>query len=118
YNLYHYDSGGNLVTNMSSQVEIYDINTQTYTTACLFQPAAGYNYHFRAVLKNNEILFFNGSSSTNKFDIYNLSTGEWSVGVLPFSVSIATVVSLNNTVYMTAPIVNGQPSTQVYKLEF
>ena len=41
----------------------------------------------------------------NKFDIYNLQTGTWSIGVLPPGLtaqylSVAPIVSVNNEIYV------------------
>jgi hypothetical protein len=54
----YWAGGYNGTNNLSSLVEIKDINTQISTFACLFQPNAG----FDAVLKNNQIVFFTGKA--------------------------------------------------------
>jgi N-acetylneuraminic acid mutarotase len=110
----------NTTGNMSSLVEIYDFTTNTSTTTCLFQP----NANFQAVVKDNKIVFFIGDSGYNnglgfnKFDIFDLSTGLWSIGVLPMMITQPAVISHNNTIYVVARTVNGNASTQVWKLEF
>ena len=100
---------------MSALVEIKDIATNTSTQACLFQP----NAFFSAVLKNNKIVFFTGEGAVkNKFDIYDVTTNTWSIGVLPVELQGASIISVNNTIYVAGGFVNGVLSTQVYKLEF
>ncbi len=106
-------------------VEIRDENTGISTFDCLFQP----NAFFSAVLKNNKIVFFTSGvnipvywSSTppvmNKFDIYDITTNTWSVGVLPVNIYASSIISVNNTIYVAGGIVNGALSGQVWKLEF
>lgn len=92
---------------LSSEVEIFDTATQTCTYSCLFQP----NSRLTAVAKDNLILFFTGAGTIkDRFDIYDTTTGAWSIGVLP-SLYAPTIYSYNNTVYVT-------DGTQVWKLEF
>ena len=101
----------------SNQVEIRDMNTGTSSFACLFQP----NAYFSAVQKDNKIVFFTGDWAgliTNKFDIYDITTNTWSIGVLPVNISGASIISVNNTIYVAGGLVNGVLSNQVWKLEF
>lgn len=104
--------------NPKNSVEIRDANTQTSTTACLFQP----NTDFKAVLQNNKIIFFTGPSQyvgqTNKFDIYDIATNTWSIGLLPVNIESAAIISVNNIIYVAGGYVNGVLSNQVWKLEF
>lgn len=110
----------NTTGTMSSLVEIYDFATNTSTTTCLFQP----NANFQAVVKDNKIVFFIGDSGYNngmgfnKFDIYDLATGVWSIGVLPIMITQPAVISFNNTIYVVGRTINGNASKQVWKLEF
>ena len=55
---------------------------------------------------------------TNKFDIYDIATNSWSIGVLPLNINRASIISENNTIYVAGGIVNGIVSNQVFKLEF
>jgi len=57
----------------------------------------------------------------NKFDIYDVTTKTWSIGLLPVNIIGASIISVNNTIY----VAGGQtedglyiPSNQVWKLEF
>jgi hypothetical protein len=99
----------------TDQVVIRDESTHTSTYACLFQP----NSHFDAVVKNNKIVFFTGwGSAKNKFDIYDITTDTWSIGVLNQDIAGAAIISVNNTIYVAGGSVNGVLSNQVWKLEF
>ena len=112
-----YDSGP-----FTNQVEIRDMNSASSELTCLFQPNASYfqvDVSFSAVLKDNKIVFFTGSGSAkNKFDIYNITTNTWSIGVLPANIGGASIISTNNTIYVAGGSVNGVLSNQVWKLEF
>ena len=104
---------------MTSEVEIRDANSATSIKKCLFQPNAGYSTNFEAVLKNNKIIFFTGwGSLKNKFDIYDITTDTWAIGVINQSLNWACPVSVNNTIYVAAADINGSLSNQVWKLEF
>jgi len=104
---------------LTNQVEIRDMNTGTTSFACLFQPNAGFFTNFDAVLKNNKIVFFTGAGAViNKFDIYDITTNTWSIGVLPVNIEGASIISVNNIIYVAGGTVNGVLSSQVYKLEF
>jgi hypothetical protein len=105
-------------------VEIKDIGTQTSLTAFLFQPVTyvideGQN----AVLKDDKIIWFatldplNGNP-TDRFNIYDIATNRWSIGLLPVRINGASVISVNNTVYVAGGYVNGRMTDQVWKLEF
>ncbi|MEP7373100.1 MAG: PKD domain-containing protein [Chitinophagaceae bacterium] len=104
-------------------VEIKDVNTWKSLTANLFKPGEwitdeGQN----TVVKNNKIVFFTGRRGGNKFDIYDVTTNTWSIGVLPQSIYAASIISVNNTIYVAGGILNGgnfsNMSNQVWKLEF
>ncbi len=106
-------------------VEIRDMNSGISTFTCLFQP----NAFFSAVLKNDKIVFFTSgvnipgywtsqSPVMNKFDIYDISTNTWSIGVLPFNIYGTSVISVDNTIYVAGGYVNDVLSGQVWKLEF
>lgn len=103
-------------------VETLDANTGARTLKSLFSPTswdvdAGRN----AVVKDNKIIFLrhNGGTDANKFDIYDTQTNTWSIGVLSQPIPIgASVISVNNTIYVAGGSVNGVLSNQVWKLEF
>jgi hypothetical protein len=102
----------------SSQVEIRDINTQVSTFACLSQAKAS----FGAVLRDNEIVFFMGSPSIQpqNFDIYNITTDKWSIGILNEGLNYPGIISVNNKIYVAggALATTGNPSNQVWLLEW
>jgi hypothetical protein len=105
-------------------VEIKDIVTGVSTFDCLFQPNSG----FSVVQKGSKIVFFTAHTTqagwlipgiaTNKFDIYDIFSGTWSIGVLPVDIYDASIISVNNTIYVAGGYVNGFLSSQVWKLEF
>jgi hypothetical protein len=100
---------------LSNQVEMRDVNSGSSTFGSLFQG----NASFSAVHKNDTIVFFTGLGlEKNKFDIYDIKTGAWSVGVLPADIEGAGIISVNNTIYVAGGKVNGVLSNQVVKLEF
>ena len=91
------------------------MNSGSSTLTCLFQP----NAYFSAVLKDNKIVFFTGLGvEKNKFDIYDIATNTWSIGVLSQNIESASIISVNNTIYVAGGYVNGVSSNQVWKLEF
>lgn len=107
----------------SCKVEIRDLNTQTSSQAFLFHP---FNYSItegqNAVVKDHNIIWFatldplNGID-TDKFNIYNTITKTWSIGLLPYKMSGASVISVNNTVYVAGGYINGKMSEKVWKLD-
>jgi len=104
--------------NLSSNVEILDINAQTSSFACLFQPNAWPgdrygNQQTNAVLKDNKIIFFAGEASPDKFDIYDIATQTWLIGSLSviYSQYRVSIISINNTIYVA-------DGGEVWKLEF
>ncbi len=116
-----YWAGGavNAATNtfsyVSRMVEIKDLNTNTSSFACLFQP----NADFEAVSNSSSIIFFRGTwgNDQNKFDIYDLSSNTWKIGV--FSQTVAgSILSANNNIYLAGAYVNGVITAQVYKLVY
>jgi hypothetical protein len=114
-----YWAGGWISNEASSQVEIKDVNTQTSSLACLFHP----NANFDAVVKDNKIVFFTGEgpgfiAGNKKFDIYDVTTNTWSIGVLPVDITGASIISVNNTIYVAGGYVNGVLSNKVWKLDF
>jgi len=76
----------------------------------LFQP----NAQFKAVVKDNKIVFFTGQGDVkNKFDIYDITNDTWSIGTLSqdFENVATSVISIGNSIYVAE-------WGQVYKLEF
>ena len=104
--------------NLSSNVEIRDINTQNSSFDCLFQPNSwpGVRHGNRqnnVVIKDNKIVFFAGESNSDKFDIYDITGNTWSIGSIGGfgpNQSVA-IISINNTIYVAN-------WGEVWKLEF
>lgn len=112
-------SGGLTGTSFSPSclVEIREINTGNSSTQSLSSAGVGPS----VVAKGNKILFFPYRSTgrdTNKFDIYDMATNTWSIGVLPMKVEGVSIISVNNIIYLAGGKVNGVLSNQVWKLEF
>jgi hypothetical protein len=101
--------------NVTNHVEIRDENTHSSLFACLFQP----NSRFEVVAKNNKIVFFTGTGiEKNKFDIYDISSNTWSIGELSQNIVGASLISVNNIIYVAGGYINGVLSNKVWKLEF
>ena len=56
--------------------------------------------------------------SGNSFDIYDIITNTWSIGVLDKIITGATFISVNNIIYVAGVYVDRVLSDKVYKLEF
>ncbi|MEO5682985.1 MAG: kelch repeat-containing protein [Chitinophagaceae bacterium] len=101
-----------------NRVEIMDTKTNSIATDCLFQR----NEVFAAVMKNNRLVFFTGNSALtgakNKFDIYDIGSNSWSIGLLFDGIQGASVISVNNTIYVAGGYVLGSLTNQLWKLEF
>lgn len=105
-------------SHQSDKVQIIDATTQNSVSGSLFQPNSWDSHEQKAVVKDNKIIFFTGSSG-NMFDIYDITTGAWTIGKLnQNNISGASVIAVNNTVYVAGGYVNGVLSNQVWKLEF
>ena len=101
-----YFAGG--VTNNAPtfHVEELNVNTMNSSSSCLHQPMVCFNDK-SAVVKNELLIFFTYSPFSgierNKFDIYNMQTGVWSIGVLPNSFSsnsLTAIAAVNNEIYV------------------
>ena len=103
-------------TTYSDNIEIRDVTTGISTYACISPRTL-----FSAVQANDKLIFFTGNNNptaaNDRMDIYNLTTGTWSIGVLPVSINSSTIISVNNSVYVAGGYVNGSVSNQVWKLE-
>ncbi|MEO5581336.1 MAG: hypothetical protein ABIR66_01480 [Saprospiraceae bacterium] len=104
----------------SCVVEIRDVSTGSVTIQNLFKPT---NFSTsgcqNAVIKNNKIIFYGVyGSDSDKFDIYDIATNRWSIGLLPMNIVGACILSVNNIIYIAGGSVNGVLSNQVWKLEF
>ena len=103
----------------TSTVEIKDINSQSSNMTCLFQ--INFWQENGAVVRNNKIVFFTGTEGSyenNKFDIFDITSNSWSIGVLPINIYRSLIFVVNNTIYVAGGLVNGVLSNQIWKLEF
>ncbi|HET6768191.1 MAG TPA: hypothetical protein VFH08_12350 [Chitinophagaceae bacterium] len=113
--------GGGIVANSdpdilyvaTNLVEIRDLATNTTTFDCLSEPRD----QLTAIRKDNKIIFF-GTNNVARFDIHDLTTNSWSIGVLPQSFYAASVISYNNIIYVVGSHASGVLSNQVWRLEF
>ena len=117
-----YWAGGYSTYGPSCLVEIKDLNSETSSIQYLFKPGSFADGATNAVIKNNKILFFRYEHLNvlnDRFDIYDISTNSWSIGLLPVSINGgASIISVNNTIYIAGGYINGVLSNQVWKLEF
>ena len=102
----------------SGMVEIKDVTNQSSSFSCLLEPRIWWDSDSKAVLKNNQIVFFTGSGVSNKFDIYDIVNDSWSIGSLNQNIIGAAVISVNNTIYVAGGTLNGSLSGIVWRLEF
>jgi N-acetylneuraminic acid mutarotase len=103
----------NINYNATSLVEIRDLATNTTTFDCLSEPRD----QLTAIRKDNKIIFF-GNSNATRFDIYDLTTNSWSIGVLPQSFYSASIIAYNNIIYIVGSPASDVLSNHVWKLEF
>jgi N-acetylneuraminic acid mutarotase len=97
-------------------VEIKDINTGASANAYLYR--VGDNVGDKAVTKDGKIVFRPRYYYDDKFDIYDIATATWSIGVLPVGIYHSSIICVNNTIYIAGGDLNGPLSNQVWKLEF
>ena len=73
-----------------------------------------------AVVKDNKILFLRSGdlADSDKFDVYDIASNTWSIGVLPYKIGGASIISVNDTIYVAGISINGVLSDKVWKLEF
>jgi hypothetical protein len=114
-----YLAGGNNPYNPTiCSVETLNTMTGDRTLMNLFGPAAWQTYYGqKAVLKDNKIIFLrqHGGPDANRFDIYDIQSHTWAIGVLPQPIPEGSdAISINNTIY----IAGGSQNAQVWKLEF
>ena len=105
-----------IYVDVTNHVEIRDEVTHISTFDCLFEAKS----HFDIVQKNNKLIFFTSSrgGSGNKFDIYDIITGTWSIGVMAQNIRAASIIVVNNIIYVAGGYENGILSNKVWKLEF
>jgi PKD repeat protein len=99
-------AGGEISSHPTFHVEELNVSTMNSVNSCLIQPMLGDAR--TAVQVNDKLLLFAYARGftgiqDNKFDIYNISTGEWSVGVLPLGLvptgAFTGIVSVNDGVF-------------------
>ena len=103
-----YFAGGLVNWNYAATFHVEELNVKTMnsSSSCLHQPMICDNDK-SAVVKNELVIFFTYSPisgiENNKFDIYNMQTGVWSIGVLPpdllLSNSFTAIATVNNEIY-------------------
>lgn len=94
-------------------VETLNTNTGARTLMNLSAPRA----FLYAVLQDNKVLFLSPDDS-DKFDVYDIISNTWSIGVLPYKIGGASIISVNNTTYIAGISINGVLSDKLWKLEF
>ena len=111
-----YFAGGYSTNGPTCSVETLNTNTGARTLMNLSMPIEV----LYAVVKDNKILFLrNGDlADSDKFDIYDIISNTWSIGVLPYKIGGASIISVNNTVYVAGISINCVISDKVWKLEF
>lgn len=102
----------------SNQVEIKNMLTGVSSFSCMIPRA-----YFQSVIKGDNIIFFTGFASnidagTNHFEIYNTTTDTWKTGILNLNLNSASIISVNNTIYVAGGNLNQNGTNQVWKLEF
>jgi hypothetical protein len=102
-------------------VEIKNTTTGTSSIEYLSKPAGWSSFDGQhLVLKNNKIIFLRvWGSERNKFDIYDLITNTWSIGILPQPIPQgSSFISVNNVIYVSSGALSGSMGSQVWKLDF
>ena len=105
------------------KLEIKDVNTWNSSSDNLFTQGAWFNnLGQNAVKKDNKIIFFRHyADDASRFDIYDISSHSWSIGVLPVNIKATSIISVNNTIYVAGGWFNddySNLSNKVWKLEF
>ena len=111
-------AGGNDWSGWTNNVEIRDLDSGISKIECLsprVQP--------KSAIKDDNIIFFTSSFAEDitvddQFDIYNITTGTWFIGLLPDQLVGAAVISVNNHIYVAGGWLNKVLSDQLWKLEF
>jgi len=100
-----YLAGGIANNAPTFHVEELNINSMNSSNTCLHQAMVSFNNQ-SAIIKNDLLVFLTYSPFSgidkNEFDIYNVRTGEWSIGVLPDLVPsgfFSAIISTNNEIY-------------------
>jgi hypothetical protein len=112
-------AGGNpVLNNLTNEVEIFEVNSQSSSYHQLSQARAG----IQTVIKDNKILFFTGSwGPGNRVDIYDIASQMWCWAEISASLQSSAVGSASNNIYVGGGLIGGNTSNitnQVWKLEF
>lgn len=104
----------------SCVVEIKDVVTGQSSVQQLSAPAKWYlNSGQYGLVKDSKVIFYRVEAAGHgNFDIYDLATNSWSVGVLPVSIDDASIIAVNGTIYLAGGWVNGAVSDKIWKVEF
>ncbi len=111
-------AGGTTPGGVTNSVEVLDVNNQSTSYSCLFQPNS---FSYQSLGKSNERLVFfvwNGVSK-DRFDMYDVVNDTWSIGVLDQAIRPSLVISVNNEIYVVGALAGGNGYyDQVWKLVF
>lgn len=111
-------AGGTTAGGVTNSVEVLDVNNQSTSFSCLFQPNS---FSYQSLGKSNERLVFfvwNGAAK-DRFDIYDVVNDSWSIGVLDQAITPSLLISVNNEIYVVGALAGGNGYyDQVWKLVF
>ena len=113
-----YWAGGFTSDGYTDLVEIRNLSSGSSAFSCLSGPRTGIS----AVLKDNKIIFIGDHPPDDwqldmTFDIYDITTNTWSIGILPKSIGRASVFMVDNTIYVAGGY-TGYAHDYIYTLEF
>jgi N-acetylneuraminic acid mutarotase len=94
------------------------INKVEGIPGCLFQPNS-FSYHSYGKVGNKLVFFVWDGKVKSRFDIFDISTNSWLIGVLDQPVTPSLVITVNNTIYVVGGYGNSNGYyDQVWKLDF
>lgn len=114
------DQSGNLSQLRRCQVEVKDLVSNSISSANLFKPVSS----LVAAVRNNQIIFFPGAGDFSYFfDVYNVSTNSWSVGLINTGLRDGARFVYKNEIYVAGGyfgyyVGSDILNSQVMKLEF
>lgn len=114
-------TGINTTYHESCLVEEMNINGSASTANYLYKPAQFDNDQgTNAVVSGSKIVYLRPyEDDRDKFDIYDVATNTWSIGILPQLIPAgASVICVNGIIYVAGGVLNGVNTNQVYKLQF
>lgn len=97
-------------------MEVWDVPTGTSSSMFTgIQDMYYINYGLNTVVQNGKIIF----PSQNYFNMYDVQTNTWSTGsFFPSTQYCTSIISVNDTIYITSASDNNAHSEKVYKLVF